>query len=258
MTTGDAVFEIEDTQAQQSAKRWSDFVAWVFPVVGVIALELGTPLWVGLFIVCIKFGWNDFLTAQWLRSDPIPERGKSLSWVLAAHGCFLMALGGTLISLLGAVVANFTQQGVQDPQARQMLMMGTVILPIGWVLGFLLMTIGCSALSQHRIHAWLDPSLHTSRRANIWDRVCSQKQNDFLGWCGPPFLHVFVVGGPLVFVAIVTGQYAWLFAAAFTIAACVQIIFARSLAALTPDECWNTFADMERRNSERTNSAAIG
>ena len=247
LSNHDDVFEIEDSQAKRSAKLWSDIVAWTFPVIGVVALELGTPLWVGLLIACLKFGWRDFLAAWWLRSDPLPQRGKSLSWILAARGCFLISLGGTLISLLGLIVAKFTGQNLQAPQVIQIYALGMLMLPIGWVLGFILMAIGCSNLARHRIRAWLDNSLHVARQANNWDQVCSLHKNDFPGWCGPPMLHALLIGGPCAHMAQERGDYLWLLASAVTVIGSIQIIRGRSLAALVPQDCWATDADIERQ-----------
>jgi hypothetical protein len=239
LSNHDDVFEIEDPQAKRSAKLWSDIVAWTFPVIGIVALELGTPLWVGLLIACLKFGWRDFLAAWWLRSDPLPQRGKSLSWILAARGCFLVSFGGAAISMLGLLVGMLTPPDQRDPQSiAKIVIMGAIVVPSSWTLGFILMSMGCSFSVRHQIRVWIDDSLYAALRERNWNRVCSLNKNSFPGLCGPPMLHAVVIGGPFALIAFSTGQFAWLLATAATVLGSIEIWRARRSAALVPEDCW--------------------
>src|SRR6478672_8194353 len=74
---------------------------WFWPVLLAIAFlvyELTAQPGLGAAIACTKFGWDDFLTARWLRRrDPDRRRGKASFWLFVAAGLWKTAVTGVVV-----------------------------------------------------------------------------------------------------------------------------------------------------------------
>src|SRR5262245_56584508 len=80
----DEVFEIEPRESGGLLVRmpW-----WFIAGVAFLVAEFTAHPAIGVIVLCLKFGWNDFLTALWLRRrDPDRERGATCSWFYCASG----------------------------------------------------------------------------------------------------------------------------------------------------------------------------
>ena len=67
-------FEIEPV----AGRAWDWQVPWWMLATGALAvIELKAAPAVGVMILCLRFGFNDWRTAGWLcRTDPFPKRAK--------------------------------------------------------------------------------------------------------------------------------------------------------------------------------------
>src|SRR6478672_3123529 len=74
---------------------------WFWPVLLAIAFlvyELTAQPGLGAAIACTKFGWDDFLTARWLRRrDPDRRRGRASFWLFVAAGLWKTAVTGVVV-----------------------------------------------------------------------------------------------------------------------------------------------------------------
>jgi hypothetical protein len=81
--------------------RWRRPFTWVTLVaIGWVLYELTARPALGSVAVCIKFGWEDFRTALWLRRrDPYLLRGRACFWLHLASGLFRIASVAGLMSI---------------------------------------------------------------------------------------------------------------------------------------------------------------
>ena len=76
-------------------------------LIGCVIYELTQSPALGSVLVCLKFGWDDFLTARWLwRRDADRWRRASLFWLYLAWGLWKTAIVAFLMSLAFALVAR--------------------------------------------------------------------------------------------------------------------------------------------------------
>src|SRR3954454_11024639 len=65
---------------------------------GFVVYELTAQPGLGAAIACTKFGWDDFLTARWLRRrDPDRRRGRAEFWLFVAAGLWKTAVTGVVV-----------------------------------------------------------------------------------------------------------------------------------------------------------------
>src|SRR5947209_14421544 len=139
---------------------------------GIVVFELTRSPGLGAAIACTKFGWEDFLTARWLRrTDPDRRRGRTCFWLCVASGLWKCALTG--IAVMFAVA--FVEAAVQAPRPR-----GPGRVPpaaffgasLAAFFGFGLSTLATyrafAGAVRHRIKLWIDGRVHHDRRAGRW------------------------------------------------------------------------------------------
>ena len=81
--------DLNETGNESRSQRWS-FISW--PLILVIAFLIfevtNDPAFAAL-AMCLKFGWEDFRTARWLRkTDPDRGRGKACFWLFNIQSKF--------------------------------------------------------------------------------------------------------------------------------------------------------------------------
>src|SRR5258708_4158177 len=88
--------------AESTPRRWPSWLSWsLLLTVAVIVYELTAQTMLSVVVACSKFGWNDFLTARWLRRvDPDAARGRTLAWLHIAFGLWKI----TGAAFLGAII----------------------------------------------------------------------------------------------------------------------------------------------------------
>jgi hypothetical protein len=151
-----------------SPNRWRGVVALsVLLLVGWVLYELTAQPALGVAAVCIKFGWEDFRTAWWLRArDRLPGRGRACFWLYIASGLWkiaitasLMIFGYVFLKIAGALAAKRAAPHV----------VGSMLTAFG---GIAMAAITASAavvlalVGNHRL--WLHHGVHRARRYDVW------------------------------------------------------------------------------------------
>src|SRR5947209_18895965 len=88
--TNPAMENLEHPTADEErpGRGWHGPFTWTgLLAVGWVLYELTAQPAVGAVAVCLKFGWEDFRTALWLRRrDPDRRRGRACFWLYAGNG----------------------------------------------------------------------------------------------------------------------------------------------------------------------------
>jgi hypothetical protein len=154
-----------------SARFWQ---RWYWPTVSLAALlafELTASPTLSAILLCCHFGLDDGLTGVWLwRTDPQQGRGRACAWFSFARAVTrTLAAAFALLMLLVTVTARLAQNAPRGPANIPAGFWGIAILmTIGLPLATLLSLIACFSARRHSVKVWLDPGLHTSRRARQW------------------------------------------------------------------------------------------
>jgi hypothetical protein len=171
-----------DARASDQFPGWADDLpprrrpSLVLPVllaIGFLVYELTAQPGLGAAIACTKFGWNDFLTARWLRRrDPNRRRGRAEFWLFVAAGLWKTAVTGVVVifcvGFLEAALRPAPQPG-QAPPPPSDAIVGAILTAF---FGFTLCTVATGrafiAALRFRIRLWIDGPVHYDRRANRW------------------------------------------------------------------------------------------
>jgi hypothetical protein len=209
-------------------------------------------------MLCVKFGWEDFRTAFWLkRKDPYRPRGKACRALYLASGLWRVSISATALFF---VFIAIEAKPAPRPQAGQPNAAGAALVPfLTAFFGYCLLALTtCRALGlalYHGIKFWLDPAVHRARRQQIWppSLVCKEKLNRINGLL---LVAMFVIFFPLVLLAIIAGAIianailgpiqfvvgiGGLSAGTFGIPIAMLALkdfICRRIVARTPDECW--------------------
>lgn len=167
----DEVFEIEpsDSGGVLAHLPW-----WLILAVAFVVTELTAHPAIGVSVLCLKFGWDDFRTSAWLRSrDPNRQRGAVCSWFYISSGLWRVFLWSFALML----VAIMFLMATEPPQARRP-NGGPVVPPE--VITCLCMCLASFAVATvftalavcfawgHRIKVWISGPVSRSRRLNEW------------------------------------------------------------------------------------------
>ena len=84
------MFEIEPAE---SGGLLAHLPWWLILAIAFAVTELTAHPAIGVSVLCLKFGWNDFRTGLWLRHrDPFPHRGAVSFWFYLASGLWRVCL----------------------------------------------------------------------------------------------------------------------------------------------------------------------
>ncbi len=190
-----------DTRAADQAPVWGDDPprgtrlriarrpSLVLPAllgIGFLVYELTAQPGLGAAIACTKFGWDDFLTARWLRRrDPDRRRGGAEFWLFVAAGLWKTAVTGVVVifavAFLEAALRQPLQAG-QRPQPPSEVIFGALLAAF---LGFALSTLATGrafvTALQCRVRLWIDGQIHRDRRADRWPPISSAGRKNRAG-----------------------------------------------------------------------------
>ena len=99
------------------AGRWANVLSVpLLLVIGWVLYELTAQPALGVAAVCIKFGWDDFRTAWWLRRrDPDWRRARACFWLYLASGLWKLAISASLM-IFAYIFLKF--MGALGPRAQ--------------------------------------------------------------------------------------------------------------------------------------------
>jgi hypothetical protein len=160
----DEIFGLED--AKPRTQGFSS--KWVLPmlvVLGILIYEVTSQPGIGVAVLCLKFGWEDFRTGFWLRrADPERRRGSACFWLFMSLGMLKTAITGSI--LMFVFVFAFVPRGANPPPEQ------FVAAAVTAMSGFLLCTIATGVALfkawRGRIRLWVSGCVHQARRENAW------------------------------------------------------------------------------------------
>ena len=236
---------VEDPFVPQSA--WNRALVWsTLALVAWLGFELTAQPAVVAAVVCSKFGWNDLLTALWLRRrDPHRGRGRACSWFCLSAGVTKMVIAAfTLTMVISAVLISI--EGVK-PQANPnapfpVVVWGPgILMAVGLPILALLAFVGCVSARRHHVRVWIDEPLHRARRAAAWPPDFSGARMHNMAR-GPWLLMVAFVVVAAMLLATLVGAFTKSYVLG-TLALIGPIfgigLLSRGTFAASPGECWD-------------------
>jgi hypothetical protein len=157
----------EPEHDERRSRRWPSVLTFpVLLVIGWVLYELTWEPALGVAAVCIKFGWEDFRTAFWLRrADPDWRRGRASFWLYLAAGLWKMAITASLM-----IFAYITLKvlGALGPRAAGHVVGAILSAFAGIALAALTACWAVVLALLWRIKLWLSTGVHGARRKNLW------------------------------------------------------------------------------------------
>jgi hypothetical protein len=162
---------------------WNRALVW--SMLGLVAwagFELTAQPAVVAAVVCSKVGWNDLLTAVWLRRrDPHRGRGRACSWFCLSAGVTKMVISSFAMTILLSTVLAVMEGGKPrqnaNPQFPVVLTGPLILMAAGAPVLALLAFLGCLSARWNRVRVWIDDPLHHARRADAWPPDFSGARN---------------------------------------------------------------------------------
>jgi hypothetical protein len=155
---------------EQPSQSWQSPVTWTgLILVGWLLYELTAQPALGVVGVCLKFGWEDFRTAWWLRRrDPERHRGQACFWLYVANGLWKAAVVAFVMGFAMGMVAD------QIPGPRRARALAEVVgaIVVTTVFGFALS--GLAALRaiwlarRWGLRLWLHSAVHRACWRDAW------------------------------------------------------------------------------------------
>ena len=209
----DEVFEIEPSgdSGVLAHLPW-----WLILTVAFVVTELTAHPAIGVGVLCLKFGWDDFRTALWLRRrDPNRRRGAVCSWFYLSSGLwrvFLWSFALMLVAIMFLVATEPPQargpnrDPVTPPEVMTCLCMCLASFAVATM--FTVLSVGFAW--RRRIKVWISGTISRSRRLNEWPPRpvpgLFAPSNLLKGWLigagAGLFVFLFVAGIVLILVGV--------------------------------------------------------
>lgn len=170
------MFSIENAEepAETRPRRPPSLWRWLPLIAGVVLFEATDNPILGVVVACLKFGWDDLLTARWLaKTDPDRRRAGACALFQASWGFAKVALTG-LVAGLGAVllIVGLAQGANGAPAAVLRQWLGTWIALFLASFAFLIVsTMGTIAALSGRVKVWIGPEARDAWRIGSWPPI---------------------------------------------------------------------------------------
>ncbi len=140
---------------------------------GWLVFEATSQPALGVVVVCVKFGWNDFVTAYWLRvRDPEPGRGRACFWLYLNSGCLKIGVWAFGLYFLLGVIQTLVDAGNPAPQGgrkeAEIINNSAVAGMVAFGLGSLFTLPTMWLAWRTRTKLWLNSALHRARWQGHW------------------------------------------------------------------------------------------
>ena len=156
-----------DQDSSNAKRQGREKAGWLLMLLlGFVVFELTADAKLALLVACVKFGWNDWLTARWFqKSDPIPARGLACARFYRASAVWKVgaaAVGGMFVVSTAHVAAK---GGNQLPIEFKLV---TYEACVAFGLAGLLTAVATFVAwrSGHRV--WVDKAGRRWREQNLW------------------------------------------------------------------------------------------
>jgi hypothetical protein len=162
-----------DEANETPPRRRPSLVLPALLALGLIVYELTAQPGLGAAIACTKFGWDDFLTAFWLRRrDPNARRGRASFWLFVAAGLWKTAVTGVIVmfavAFLEGMLRQAPQPGQLPPPPSDAIVGALLVTLFGFTLSTLATGRAFMTALRHRVRLWIDSRVHRDRRENRW------------------------------------------------------------------------------------------
>jgi hypothetical protein len=141
-------------------------------LIGLVLYELTAQPALGVAAICLKFGWEDFATAIWLRrTDPDARRASACFWLYLASGLWKAAITASIMIFAFAFLKGMQGPRAPGPQPGGMppQVVGAILTALGgYVLSGLTTVVAVVIAWWGGVKLWLDSEVHRSRRGNYW------------------------------------------------------------------------------------------
>jgi hypothetical protein len=225
---------------------WNKALGWsTLALIAWLAFELTAQPAVVAAVVCSKCGWNDLLTALWLRRrDPHRGRSRACAWFCLSSGVTKMVISAFAMTMLISTVLAFMEAGKPRPNANPhfpVVFWGPLILmTAGAPVLALLAFCGIVSARCNRVRVWIDDPLHRARQADSWPPDFSGARVHNMAR-GPWLLMLAFAVVAAMLVATMVG----ILAKSYALGAVVLVLpivgiglLSRGAFADRPDECW--------------------
>jgi hypothetical protein len=132
--------------------------------------------------MCLKFGWEDFRTAWWLRrTDPDRGRARACAWLYLAAGLWQTAIIGVAMVFLTVALTEVVQ--VQQGGVRDILSLiqgATVAIVFGFILSTVATVIALICAARAKVRPWLNGAVHFARRRGEWPPLYGRRNRVML------------------------------------------------------------------------------
>jgi hypothetical protein len=218
----------------------------------------------GAAMACIKFGWDDFRSARWLRrTDPVRPRARACYWLYLAAGLWKAAATGVLIFFLvvfltGAMQAQQPQGNPPPDDGPPPMLFGAFLVSF---FGFGFSTLASYMAVWHACRSntklWLNSAVHRAREEHQWPPLYGQVNQAGKLFVTAMFVTTFVLV-PMAVTLLIAGLEAALgpigrgagaavgiLTGLFVIISPVAILSLRGrlyqlVLADSPEQCWGT------------------
>lgn len=244
--------DLNETTASETLPQdpfWNRALVWsTLGLFGWLAFELTAQPAIVAAILCTRFGWDDFLTAVWLRrNDPLKGRARACAWFCLASGVMKMVLSAfglaMIISTVMAIMEGGKPRQNPRPPFPEAFWGPLIVMTAGTPVLALLAFIGCVSARMNKVRVWIDAPLTRARQSNIWppdfrDFTRPSTQNIARG----PWLAMVAVAmvAAVVFASLIFALSSSIVLAMLALVGMVVGIgwLSRGVFAAHPGECW--------------------
>lgn len=160
---------------------------WLIGLVAFSVAEMTAHPSIGVIVLCVKFGWAEFLNGYWLwRRDPWHKRGRTCAMFCVSSGLWSVWLWSLIILMGMAVYAMFRFQILEQPEDKETARIeaGTCLIVsfVSAMTATMTMVVAAITAWGQQLRIWVSRSMSASRKASTWPPQPPEKEANSLGW----------------------------------------------------------------------------